>query len=94
MKCPKCGSDRVETDFCDPTADEYLICKACGCLWTSWQQKRIDALTEGLRKLEWADHDEDEYCVCPVCQALPKTQAINNGHKPVCWLSKLIGGGE
>jgi chromosome condensin MukBEF complex kleisin-like MukF subunit len=62
MNCPKCGSDRIEHDFGDPTCDEYLICKACGCLFTDWQQQRIAALEAQLKEAETALQEIRDKC--------------------------------
>ena len=61
------------------------------------QQKRIEALTEGLKKLEWIGLDGCyEHTKCPGCEQLNPQISHSSyadpfyGHKPDCWLAALL----
>lgn len=90
-KCPKCGSENVDQDQTKNGQIGYN-CQNCDSIWTSWQQQRIEDLREGLKKLEWSWNLNS----CPVCkQGNPKEGILAKqflGHKPDCWLKKLIEG--
>jgi hypothetical protein len=64
--------------------------------------KRNGELTDGLKRLEWIDSaSEGADQECPACWQFRDNGTVHVwwpyekvGHKPDCWLSKLIGGKE
>jgi hypothetical protein len=50
------------------------------------QQKGIEALKEGLRKIEWSAKDACNDTCCPACLSV----RYSSVHKPDCWLAKLL----
>ena len=57
MKCPKCGSENIQTSFwlSGQMQTQYSICDGCTMVFTQWQQDEISWLREGLRRIPYED---------------------------------------
>ncbi len=50
----------------------------------------IAEMTAMLKRLQWADHDELEYSICPECGVRPTNILSSDEHKADCKISALL----
>jgi len=47
MRCPNCGSTRIEEHGIEPGEYNWLLCRACGENWPTERQRKIDEERQG-----------------------------------------------
>ena len=94
MKCPKCkASDKAIHQYGHSELTRYCACESCGCVFTEWQQSKIEALENQIsslkalmREKEWSGlYNSFGVATCLFCE----NDRIE-GHKPDCRIAKAL----